>query len=76
MKKFLKSRSIQNEKIYKDYKKLSDTITMKSERKYCSEKLPNKTWRIIKEVIGKFKLIHSTLPRKILINKNVILEEK
>ena len=49
---------------------------MKSERKYCSEKLLNKTWRIIKEVIGKFKLIHSTLPRKILINKNVILEEK
>ena len=30
----------------------------------------------MKEVIGKSKLIHSTLPRKIVINKNVIFEEK
>ena len=30
----------------------------------------------MKEVIGKSKLIHSTLPRKIFINKNVIFEEK
>ena len=35
-----------------------------------------KTWQIIKEVIGKSKLIHSTLPRKTVINKNVILEEQ
>ena len=37
--KFLKSRSIQNEKIYKDYRKLFETIIMKSKRKYYSEKL-------------------------------------
>ena len=55
---------------------------MKSKRKYYSEKLlqfqgdAKKTWRIMKEVIGKSKLIHSTLPRKIIINKNVIFEEK
>ena len=30
----------------------------------------------MKEVIGKSKLIHSTLPRKIIINKNAIFEEK
>ena len=30
----------------------------------------------MKEVIGKSKLTHSTLPRKIFINKNVIFEEK
>ena len=29
----------------------------------------------MKEVIGKSKFIHSTLPRKIIINKNVIFEE-
>ena len=80
--KFLKNRSIQNEKIYKDYRKLFETITIKSERKYYSEKLlqfqgdAKKAWRIMKEVIGKSKLIHSTLPRKIIINKNVIFEEK
>ena len=78
MKTFLKNRSIQNEKIYKDYRKLFETITMKYKRKYYSEKLlqfqgdAKKTWRIMKEVIGKYKLIHSTLPRKIVINKNVI----
>ena len=30
----------------------------------------------MKEVIGKSKLIHSTLPCKIIINKKVIFEEK
>ena len=30
----------------------------------------------MKEVIGKFKFIHSTLPCKIVINKNVIFKEK
>ena len=30
----------------------------------------------MKEVIGKSKLIHSTLPRKFVINKNVIFEDK
>ena len=55
---------------------------MKSKRKYCYEKLlqfqgdAKKTWRIMKEVIGKSKLIHSNLPRKIVLNKNVIFEEK
>ena len=79
---FLKNRSIQNEKIYKNYRKLFETITTKSKRKYYSEKLlqfqgdAKKTWQIMKEVIGKSKLIHSTLPRKIIINKNAIFEEK
>ena len=55
---------------------------MKSKRKYYFEKLlqfqgdTNKTWRIMKEVIAKSKLIHSILPCKIIINKNVIFEEK
>ena len=30
----------------------------------------------MEEVIGKSKLFHSTLPRKIAINKNVIIEGK
>ena len=55
---------------------------MKSKRKYYSEKLlqfqgdAKKTWRIMKKVIGKSKFIYSNLPRKIVINKNVIFEEK
>ena len=53
---------------------------MKSKLKYYSEKLlqgdAKKSWRIMTEVIGKSKLIPSTLPRKIVINRNVIFEEK
>ena len=55
---------------------------MKSKPKYYLEKLlqfqgdAKKTWRIMKEVIGKSKFIHPTLPRKIIINKNVIFDEK
>ena len=37
--KFLKNRSIQNNKIYKDYRKLFKTITMKFKSKYYPEKL-------------------------------------
>ena len=33
-------------------------------------------WRIMKEVIGNSKLFHSTLPRKVFINKNVIFDEE
>ena len=56
---------------------------MKSKRKYNSEKSlqfqgdTKKTSRIMKEVIRNLsKLIHSILPRKIVINKNIIFEEK
>ena len=55
---------------------------MKSKQKYYSEKLlhfqgdAKKTWRIMKEAIRKSKIIYSTSPRKIFINKNVIFEEK
>ena len=37
--KFLKNRCIRNEKIHKHYRKLFETITMKSKRRYYSEKL-------------------------------------
>ena len=62
--------------------KLFETITMKSKQKYYSEKLlqlqgdAKETQRIMKEVIGKSKLIHSTIPSKLIINRNVIFEGK
>ena len=61
--KFLKNRSIQNEKIYKDYRKLFETITMKSKWIYYSEKLQfqgdaKKTRRIMKEVIENLNLFN------------------
>ena len=71
--KFLKNRSIQNEKIYNNYGKLFETITMKSKWRYYSEKLlkfqaaAKNTWQIMKEVIGKSKVIQPNLLRKIVI---------
>ena len=61
--KLLKNRSIQNEKIYKDYRKLFETITMKSKWIYYSEKLQfqgdaKKTWRIMKEVLENLNLFN------------------
>ena len=67
--KFLNNHSIQNEKIYNDYRKLFET-------EYYYGKLlqfqgdTKKAWQVMKEVIGKSKLIHSTLLRKIVVNKN------
>ena len=55
---------------------------MKSKPKHYSKKLlkfqgdAKKTGRIMKKVIAKSILIHSTLSRKIVITKNVIFEEK
>ena len=73
--------SKRKQKLYEDYRKRFEAIAMKPKRKttlknYYNFKVTPKNHRIMKKVIGKSKLIHSTLPRKIGINKNVIFEEK
>ena len=73
-KKFLENNSIQTKNVYKDQRKLFETITMKSKRKYYSEKLKfqgdtKKTWRIMKEMIGKSKPVHSTYSAKLSLLK-------
>ena len=79
--KFLKNRSIQNEKIYKDYRKLFETIATKFKCKYYPEKLlqfqgdAKKIWRITKEVIGKSKLIHSTYRSKLSLKEVLSLRK-
>ena len=67
-------------KIYKGYKKL-ETKTIKSKRKcYCkcyyNFKLTPKKRELWKKWSENLNLIHSTLPHKIVIDKNVIFEEK
>ena len=55
---------------------------MKSKQKYYFKKLlqfqddAKKTWRNIKGATGNSKLVHSTLPHKTVINKNVVPDEK
>ena len=60
--KFLKSKTNENEKEYKTYKSLLEILKEKSKKCYYSRKLDSckqnmeKTWDMIKEVIGKTKL--------------------
>ena len=74
--KYLKKRTPENEKIYKSYISLFESIKKKSNKLYYSEKLlklqgnAKQTWKVMKEIIGKAKLLHpSHLPQKITVNK-------
>ena len=72
--KFLKHRTYTNETNYKTYKNLFEKIKKVSKKVHYSKLLnmyqsnAKKTWQIIKEVIGKTKLQHSTFPKMMLIN--------
>ena len=80
--KILKKRGFENKKIYKDYRKLFETITTKFKRKYVSEKLlqfqgdAKKHGGFWKKWSENLNFIHSNLPGKIVIKINVIFEEK
>ena len=63
--KYLKKRTTENEKIYKTYKSLFESIKKKSKKLYYSEKLlklqgnAKHVWKVIKEIIGNTKLLHT-----------------
>ena len=80
--KFLKNRTLENERVYKVYNNLFETIKRKAKKKYYSEKLlkfkgdAKKTWSVMKELIGKSKTEFSNLPQKISIDKKNIFDER
>ena len=74
--KSLKIRSIHNDKIYKDYRKLFETITIKSKRKYYTKKLGDAKKAITSYERSESKVICYTLTYKVVINKNGIFVEK
>ena len=63
--KYLKKRTTENEKIYKTYKSLFESIKKKSKKLYYSEKLlklqgnAKHVWKVIKAIIGNNKLRHT-----------------
>ena len=80
--KFLKRKSTRNEDNYKNYKRLFESIKLRSKAKYykdCLDKYQNnvkKTWDVIKEVIGNTKPISHTLPKRLVINNAEIYDKK
>ncbi|XP_065667861.1 uncharacterized protein LOC136088125 [Hydra vulgaris] len=78
--KFLKKRTLVNETTYKSYKRLFESVLKRSKKNYYSEKLKKnnstqKTWNIIKEVIGKKNLDRNALPTNLKINNNLIVNK-
>lgn len=76
--KFLKSRTLENEKKYKHFKHLFEIIKRRSKKFYYSGLInkhkndAKKTWSIINEVIGKTKLSKEKLPKRLNIDGNKI----
>ena len=76
-----KTRTGKSEAEYKTYKNMFETIKRKSKRNYHSQKIleyknsANKTWNIMKEVMGKTNKSGSRLPTKLAINKIDVTSE-
>ena len=80
--KYLKNRNPQNLATYKTYKNLFETIKRKSKKNYHSEKIlsfkgdAKKTWKTMKDLIGKAEMNKSSLPQKIRVKKLTYLTGK
>ena len=80
--KYLKNRNPQNLATYKTYKNLFETIKRKSKKNYYSEKIlsfkgdAKKTWKTMKDLIGKAKMNKSLLPQKIRVKNPTYLTRK
>ena len=66
--KFLKNKTYENENKYKKYKNLFEKLKKQSKKHHYNELLRNsvgnskKTWDIMKEIIGKRKIVSNKLP--------------
>ena len=80
--KFLKNRTSKNEKTYKTYKNLFETIKRRSKKillrktAKVAKGVAKKTWSVMKEILGKCTTKSSTLPTKITVNKTDIFDTK
>ena len=71
----MKKRTLDNEKIYKDYKNLFEKIKKCAKKNYYRNKIKlfendiRGAWKIMKEIIGKNKCNSKMLPKQILVDK-------
>ena len=80
--KYLKNRNPKNVAMYKTYENLFEIIKRKSKKNYYLEKILSfkgdvkKTWKTMKDLIGKAKMNKSSLPQKIRVKKTDNLTRK
>ena len=78
--KFLKSKTYEHEIIYKNYRKLFESIIQRAKWQYYSNMILHykdnvkKTWQIMKKVIG--KLVNNSLPKHLVLNNRNIFDQK
>ena len=78
--KFLKSKSYEHQ--IKNYPKLFESIKQTTKSQYYSKIILHYkdnvkiTWQIIKEVIGKDKLVNNLLPKHLIFNDRNIFDQK
>ena len=78
----MKNRTLDNEKVYKNYKNLFEKIKNKAKKNYYRIKIKffenhiRGACKIMKEIIGKRKYINQVLPKQILVDKIEINDAK
>ena len=76
--KFLKTKTLEYESKYKNYKGLFEKLRKKAKIDYYSKLLhkyktdSKQTWQVMKEITGKQKSKSNLLPREIKVNKTII----
>ena len=76
--KFLKNKTIESEKTYKNYKNMFEKVKKKAKQTYYSKLLrkyqfdSKKTWQIMKEINGKLKQKAINLPKILKIGSNTL----
>jgi len=76
--KYLKHKTYKNEIKYKNYKNLFEKIKKHSKKNYYAKLLEKthgntqKTWNVIKQIIGKNKCPKHNLPQKLLVDGEII----
>ena len=80
--KFLKTKTLEDESKYKNYKSLIEKLRKKAKKAYYSKLLhkyktdSKRTWQVVQEVTGKQKTKSNVLPREIKVNKTNLQKPK
>ena len=76
--KFLKTKTLEDEFKYKNYKSIFEKLRKKTKRRYYSKLLhkyetdSKRTWQVVKEIPGKQKTKSHLLPQEIKVDKTII----
>ncbi|XP_047141104.2 uncharacterized protein MAL8P1.12 [Hydra vulgaris] len=80
--KYLKTKSLDNEKIYKNYKHLFEKVRKNLKKNYYTrllDKFKNNTkrnWQIMNEITGRQKKCSGSLPQMVIVDNKRICEPK